>query len=90
LNLKKKSSGLPYLSVTLKLAEADLANARGNVQQFKEISQANETALEDLNATYDQYKTKTDAQIAQLEVRGSDVAVKILLFNVRAVQPCGS
>ncbi|KAG7088185.1 hypothetical protein E1B28_012203 [Marasmius oreades] len=51
----------------LKVTEMDLSTARGHVDQFKEISQANETALEGLNATFDEYKTSTEAQIAKHE-----------------------
>ncbi|KAL0576947.1 Protein mlp1, partial [Marasmius crinis-equi] len=51
----------------LKVTELDLAAARGHVQQFKEISQANETALESLNATFDEFKASTEAQIAKHE-----------------------
>ena len=38
------------------------------MQQFQEISQANEAALETLNNTYDDYKRTTEAHIVQLEV----------------------
>ncbi|KAL0058021.1 Protein mlp1 [Marasmius tenuissimus] len=51
----------------LKVAELDLATARGHVQQFKEISQANESALESLNNTFDEFKASTEAQIARHE-----------------------
>lgn len=51
----------------LKVAEVDLASARSHVQQFQEISQANEAALASLNATYDEYKSVTEAQIATHE-----------------------
>lgn len=57
-----------YHSAALKVAEVDLNNARGHVQQFQEISQANEAALESLSTTHDEYKTATEAQIARLEV----------------------
>ena len=53
----------------MKVAELDLANARGHVQQFQEISQANEAALASLNATYDDYKSSTESQLAKHEVR---------------------
>jgi hypothetical protein len=46
------------------VAELDLAAARNHVQQFKEISQASEEALASLNATYDEYKSTTEAQLA--------------------------
>ncbi|ESK95244.1 filament-forming protein [Moniliophthora roreri MCA 2997] len=51
----------------IKVAEIDLATAKGHVQQFQEISQANETALESLNATHDEFKASTEAQIAKYE-----------------------
>ncbi|KAF7348346.1 Protein MLP1 [Mycena sanguinolenta] len=53
------------LRSALKVAEVDLATARSHVQQFREISQANEAALKSLDATYDEYKTSTEAQIAR-------------------------
>jgi len=40
-----------------------LAAARNHIQQFKEISQASEEALASLNATYDEYKSNTEAQL---------------------------
>jgi len=52
----------------LKVTELDLNTARSHVEQFKEISQANETALGDLNSTFDEFKSSTEAQIARLEV----------------------
>jgi nucleoprotein TPR len=52
----------------LKVAEVDLATARSHVQQFREISQANEAALKSLDATYEEYKTSTEAQITRHEV----------------------
>lgn len=39
------------------------------MQQYQEISQANESALAALNATHDEYKASTEAQIAKYEVR---------------------
>jgi menaquinone-dependent protoporphyrinogen IX oxidase len=51
-------------SASLKVAELDLTAARSHVQQFKEISQASEEALASLNATYDEYKSSTEAQLA--------------------------
>ena len=52
----------------LKVAQMDLATARSHVQQFQDISQANETALASLNNTYDEYKSSTEAQMARHEV----------------------
>ena len=59
---------IPCIRSSLKVAEVDLATARSHVEQFKEISQANEQALANLNATYDEYRASTEAQIARLEV----------------------
>jgi hypothetical protein len=53
-----------FPSASLKVAEVDLATARSHIQQFKEISQANEEALASLNTTYDEYKSSTEAQLA--------------------------
>jgi len=59
------------LRSSLKVAEVDLATARGHVQQFKDISQASEAALSSLNATFDEYKASTENQLAHREVCGS-------------------
>lgn len=50
------------------MTEVDLATARNHVQQFQEISRANEEALANLNNTYDEYKMTMDGQIARHEV----------------------
>ncbi|KAF5333006.1 hypothetical protein D9758_015176 [Tetrapyrgos nigripes] len=65
------------LRSALKVAELDLATARSHVQQFKEISQANETALSDLNNTFDEYKASTEAQIARLESERAGLEEKL-------------
>ncbi|KAK7440591.1 Protein mlp1 [Stygiomarasmius scandens] len=51
----------------LKATELDPNTSRSRVEQFKEISQANETALGGLNATFDESESAIDAQIARLE-----------------------
>ncbi|KAK7048611.1 protein MLP1 [Favolaschia claudopus] len=51
------------LRSALKVAELDLATARSHVEQFREISEANEAALKSLDGTYDEYKTSTEAQL---------------------------
>lgn len=56
------------LRSALKIAEVDLATARSHVQQFQDISQANEAALATLTATYDEYKASTETQLTQREV----------------------
>jgi hypothetical protein len=55
-------------SFALKVAQVDLAAARSHMQQFQEISQANEAALSALNTTHDQYKADAEAQLARHEV----------------------
>ncbi|KAJ4482315.1 hypothetical protein J3R30DRAFT_3402901 [Lentinula aciculospora] len=51
----------------LKVAEFDLAQAKGHVQQFQSISEANETALREFQNTHEEYVASTDAQIAKYE-----------------------
>ena len=51
-------------SAELKVAEVDLQSAHKHIQQFKEISQANEEALASLNTTHDEYKSTTESQLA--------------------------
>ncbi|KAH9936573.1 uncharacterized protein B0H18DRAFT_974482 [Fomitopsis serialis] len=53
------------LRSALKVAQVDLSTARNHVQQFQEISQANETALATLNASYDEYKSSTEAELTK-------------------------
>ena len=56
------------VSSALKVAEVDLAAARSHVQQFRDISQANEAALANLNATHDEYQTATEAELEKRQV----------------------
>ncbi|OJA16044.1 hypothetical protein AZE42_05491 [Rhizopogon vesiculosus] len=65
------------LRSALKVAQVDLAAARSHMQQFQEISQANEAALSALNATHDQYKTETEAQIAKNELEYKTLEEKL-------------
>ncbi|KAH0586397.1 Nucleoprotein TPR [Termitomyces sp. J132] len=55
------------LRSSLRVTEVDLATARTHVQQFQEISRANEEALANLNSTYDEYKMTMERQIARHE-----------------------
>jgi nucleoprotein TPR len=52
----------------LKVTEVDLANAKEHVQQYQEISKANEEALSNLSSTFDEYKASTEAQVARHDV----------------------
>ncbi|KAG1774373.1 hypothetical protein EV702DRAFT_1200386 [Suillus placidus] len=56
------------LRSALKVAQVNLTAACSHMQQFQEISQANEVALSALNAAHDQYKTETEAQISKNEL----------------------
>lgn len=56
-----------------------MATARSHVQQFKEISQANEEALSNLKSTYDDYKTSTEAQLAHHEVCSQSTSYNIVI-----------
>ncbi|KAG1824960.1 hypothetical protein EV424DRAFT_710307 [Suillus variegatus] len=69
------------LRSALKVAQVDLAAARSHMQQFQEISQANEAALSALNATHDQYKAETEAQISKNELE-----YKVLQDKLRRVE----
>ncbi|KAH9992148.1 hypothetical protein BJV77DRAFT_1067895 [Russula vinacea] len=60
---RKQQGDAERLACVAKVAEVDLAAARNHIQQFKEISQASEEALASLNATHDEYKSTTEAQI---------------------------
>ncbi|KAF8827808.1 hypothetical protein HHX47_DHR4000286 [Lentinula edodes] len=55
------------LRSALKVAEFDLTQAKGHVQQFQSISEANETALTEFQSTHEEYIASTDAQIAKSE-----------------------
>ena len=67
----------------MKVAEVDLAAARSHVQQFQEISQANEAALAALNATHDEYKASSEAQLVKYEVIGlHHCAIPLLNFRL--------
>ncbi|KAG6853933.1 hypothetical protein C0991_012425 [Blastosporella zonata] len=55
------------LRSTLRVTEVDLTTARNHVQQFQEISRANEEALSNLNNTYDEYKLTMEAQLTRHE-----------------------
>ena len=49
----------------LRGAQIDAEQARGHVEQFKAIAVANEEALSQLQAAYDEYKTTTDSSVAE-------------------------
>lgn len=64
----------------------DLATARSHVQQFQEISQANESALAMLNASHDEYKASTEAQIARHELEYKALQDKLQAVQEEATQ----
>ena len=62
------------------MAKVDLNTAHKHIQQFKEISQANEEALASLNTTHDEYKSTTESQLAT-----SWVCAVLLVTSLRAL-----
>ncbi|KAG6376921.1 hypothetical protein JVT61DRAFT_953 [Boletus reticuloceps] len=65
------------LRAQLKVAQVDLAAARNHMQQFQEISQANEAALAALNTTHDEYKADAEVQIARHELEFKSLEEKL-------------
>ncbi|KAF8443123.1 hypothetical protein L210DRAFT_3620711 [Boletus edulis BED1] len=65
------------LRAQLKVAQVDLAAARNHMQQFQEISQANEAALAALNSTHDEYKADAEVQIARHELEFKSLEEKL-------------
>ncbi|KAI9059234.1 hypothetical protein FKP32DRAFT_1606262 [Trametes sanguinea] len=74
------------LRSALKVAEVDLAAARSHVQQFQEISQANEAALATLNATHDEYKAATEAELARRQSEIDALQEKLRAAEERLAQ----
>lgn len=54
-----------YFRAQLRTAQLEVEQSKKHVEQFKSISQSNEDALASLNSTYDEYKSITDAKLAQ-------------------------
>ncbi|KAF5340774.1 hypothetical protein D9611_007504 [Ephemerocybe angulata] len=71
---------------SLKVAEVDLAAARRHVEQFKDISQANEAALSSLSATFDEYKASTENQLAHRESEYKALEEKLESANAELAQ----
>ncbi|EGN98500.1 hypothetical protein SERLA73DRAFT_169454 [Serpula lacrymans var. lacrymans S7.3] len=65
------------LRSALKVMEVDLTAARSHMQQFQEISQANEAALTTLSSTHEEYKTNTEAQLARNELEYTALQDKV-------------
>ncbi|KAI0629748.1 hypothetical protein C8Q77DRAFT_263303 [Trametes polyzona] len=74
------------LRSALKVAEVDLASARSHVQQFREISQANEAALATLNATHDEYRAATEAELAKRQSEVEALQEKLSAAEERLAQ----
>ena len=55
-------------SAQLKVTQVDLTAARSHMEQFQEISQANEAALTALNITHDEHKADAEGRLARQEV----------------------
>lgn len=58
----------PSVRSAIKATEVELEKAKEYVQQYQDISKANEEALSDLSGTFDDYKASTEAQVALHEV----------------------
>lgn len=65
------------LRAELRTVKSELERATANVQQFRDIAEAEGTALAELTATYDAYKTSTDAEKAEKEVRPRDADILV-------------
>ncbi|KAI0826824.1 hypothetical protein BC628DRAFT_1319381 [Trametes gibbosa] len=74
------------LRSALKVAEVDLSTARSHVQQFRDISQANEAALATLNATHDEYRAATDAELATQQSEIEALQAKLAMAEERLAQ----
>ena len=57
------------LTRDLELAQAELASARAQVEQYKTISQSSEEELQSLNETQDQYRQEMDRIIEEKETK---------------------
>ncbi|KAG9308011.1 TPR/MLP1/MLP2-like protein-domain-containing protein [Chiua virens] len=64
------------LCAQLKVAQRNLAAARNHMQQFQEISQANEAALTALNTTHE-YKADAKARLARHELECESLEEKL-------------
>ncbi|POR33843.1 Nucleoprotein TPR [Tolypocladium paradoxum] len=72
----------------LDMANTQLENAKAQVEQYKELSQGNEEALEDLRASQGQYQQEMeslieekDAKIKELSQRVEDVSAELSQSN---------
>ncbi|KAI0770118.1 hypothetical protein C8Q74DRAFT_1333063 [Fomes fomentarius] len=74
------------LRSALKVAQVDLAAARSHVEQFQEISQANEAALASLNTTHDEYQASTEAELARRQSEIDMLQEKIRQAEERIAQ----
>ncbi|KAF8340155.1 hypothetical protein F5887DRAFT_919553 [Amanita rubescens] len=74
------------LRSAFKVAEFDLATSRGHVEQFKEISQASEVALNNLNSTYEDCKMSTGAVIARHEAEYAALQERLQLAQEELTQ----
>ncbi|KAG9002479.1 hypothetical protein FRB94_003839 [Tulasnella sp. JGI-2019a] len=73
------------LRSALKTAEIDLETAQGHVAQFQNISSTSEQALADLQATYDEYKLTTDAELDALKAETNSLQLRIQDLNREVV-----
>ncbi|SLM33347.1 Tetratricopeptide, MLP1/MLP2-like [Lasallia pustulata] len=72
----------------LELTRSELENAKGQVEQYKAISQASEEELHSLNDTHDQYRQdldkvieEKDAKVRDLQQRIEDISSELATTN---------
>lgn len=72
----------------LRGAQTDAEQARGHVEQFKAIAAANEEALTQLQAAYDQYRSTTDAAVAErtLELNSLRERIEVMGTELTSAQ----
>lgn len=67
-------------SAALKAGEMDHAALSKHVEQFKEISQASESALAQLMQTHEEYKASAEEELRKLEVSNRDFGIYAMSY----------
>lgn len=61
----------------LALANTQLENAKAQAEQYRELSQSNEDALEDLRASQDQYRIEMESLIEEKEAKAKELGQRV-------------
>lgn len=64
-------------------AKMEAEQAKGHIEQFKAIAQANEDSLGEMNKTYDEYKKSMDEQIAEKETAMTNLEERITVYTTQ-------